>query len=512
MSFDSQSNNKRIAKNTLLLYLRMLFLLVLNLYTSRVILQVLGVENYGIYNVVGGIVVVFSFLNGAMTSSTQRFLNYDLAKEDIAELRNTFFTAVTIHILIALAILLLSETLGLWFLNVKMNIPDERMIAANVVFQCSIITMMVNIISVPYNALIIAHERMSAFAYISIIEAILKLTVVYLLYISSFDKLIVYAVLLAIISFVIRYIYTRYCKNKFEESHFKFKIDCLQKDKLKKMGSFAGWNMFGNLALICVTQGLNILLNLFFGPVVNAARAVAVQVQGTVQQFSANFQTALNPQIVKSYAKSNFDYLYSLLYRGCKFSFFVVLIFALPLFLTADEVLCLWLKTPPAQSAEFLQVIMLTSLIDCLSNPLNNVINATGRIKSFQIINGILMLSVVPVSYILLLFINNALIVFIIQGCFTLITHFVKLRFVNTLIGMPVVSYVRNVYVPIMAVMTLSCILPLWYHVNASNNIISFFLTCAICELSIFGSVFSFGLDNNERKMILSKLKNAIKK
>lgn len=315
----TQNNNKRIAKNTLLLYLRMIFLLSISLFTSRVVLQTLGVEDYGIYNVVGGVVALFAFLNGAMTGATQRYLNFDLAKNDTKALSETFNTALIIHSLIALTLILLSETVGLWFMYEKMVIPEERMTAAMWVLQCAILVMSVNIISVPYNAAIIAHEKMGAFAYISLLEATLKLLIVYMLYISPVDKLILYAILLLTVSVVIRFVYSSYSHKHFKETHFRFIWNTV---KLKEMGAFASWNLIGNLALMGVTQGLNMLLNVFFGPVVNAARGVAVQVQGAIQQFANNFQTAINPQITKSYASNQLEYMHSLICRGAKFSFF----------------------------------------------------------------------------------------------------------------------------------------------------------------------------------------------
>lgn len=316
------SSNQRIAKNTLLLYFRMFLMMGVSLYTSRVVLQTLGVEDFGIYSVVGGIITMFAFINGGMVSATQRFITFELARGCMDRLKSVFSTSLQIHALISLIVVLLGETVGFWFLYEKMVIPDSRMQAAVWVYQCSIIACVVNIMSIPYNADIVAHEKMSAFAYISIVEAFLKLGIVYLLLLSPWDKLKVYAVLLLIVQLVIRFVYSYYCHKHFEEASYQHQMD---KPLFREMVGFAGWSFWGNLAGVLYTQGLNIMLNIFFGPVVNAARGIAVQVQSAVQQFVSNFQMALNPQITKTYATGNLSQMHSLMFRSARFSFFIVL-------------------------------------------------------------------------------------------------------------------------------------------------------------------------------------------
>ena len=500
----TQNNNKRIAKNTLLLYLRMIFLLSISLFTSRVVLQTLGVEDYGIYNVVGGVVALFAFLNGAMTGATQRYLNFDLAKNDTKALSETFSTALIIHSLIALTLILLSETVGLWFMYEKMVIPEERMTAAMWVLQCAILVMSVNIISVPYNAAIIAHEKMGAFAYISLLEATLKLLIVYMLYISPVDKLILYAILLLTVSVVIRFVYSSYSHKHFKETHFRFIWNTV---KLKEMGAFASWNLIGNLALMGVTQGLNMLLNVFFGPVVNAARGVAVQVQGAIQQFANNFQTAINPQITKSYASNHLEYMHSLICRGAKFSFFMVLFMSLPFLIMTDQALALWLKTPPAYTSTFLRIILLNVMIDCLSNPLNNAVNASGKIRTFQLTNGVLMLSVVPLAYVALRMYANPSLAFFTQLVITGIAHFIKLSFTKERTGLPLSYYARKVYLPVTTVGILSPIIPYsLYNSHGTKDLLSFFITGFLCLVSVALTAYIFGLSKNERAVINTKL------
>lgn len=317
---DIAANNKRIAKNTLMLYIRMLFMMGVSLFTSRVILETLGVEDFGIYSVVGGIITMFAFINGGMVSATQRFITFEIGKGNVEKLKSVFSTSLQIHALISLIIILLGETVGLWFLYEKMVIPEARMDAAMWVYQCSIIACVVNIMSIPYNADIVAHEKMSAFAYISIVEVSLKLIIVYLLLLSPWDKLIVYAILLLLVQFSIRFVYSHYCHKHFEETNYKHQWN---KPLLYEMISFAGWSFWGSLSVVLYTQGLNMLLNVFFGPVVNAARGIAVQVQSAVQQFTTNFQMALNPQITKNYAVGDLDQMHSLMFRSARFSFFL---------------------------------------------------------------------------------------------------------------------------------------------------------------------------------------------
>ena len=310
---NSSSNNKRIAKNTLLLYIRMLFLMVVSLYTSRVVLNALGVEDFGIYNVVGGVVAMFSMLSGSLSAAITRFITYELGTGNKENLKKIFSSSVTIQIGLAVLIALLAEAVGVWFLNVKMNIPDARMVAANWVFQFSILTFAINLISVPYNASIIAHERMSAFAYISILEAIGKLAIAFLITVSPMDRLIFYSLLMCAVALLVRLVYGYYCKKHFEECTYHFLWD---KELLKRMFGFAGWNFIGASSAVLRDQGGNVVINLFCGPVVNAARGIASQVNTAVHGFVSNFMTALNPQITKSYASGNRDYMMTLIFQG----------------------------------------------------------------------------------------------------------------------------------------------------------------------------------------------------
>lgn len=392
-------NNKRIAKNTLLLYFRMILIIIVGLYTSRVVLNTLGVSDYGIYNVVGGIVAMLAFLNSAMVAASQRFISFELGTGNMEKLKKVFCTSVSIHIALAVIILLIAETLGLWFVNTHLNIPPERMEAANWVYQCSILTLLLTIVSVPYNSCIVAHEHMKAFAYVSIVEAVLKLLIVYLLLLGDFDKLIFYAILVVVVALIIRIIYGIYCKRNFEECSYRFVFD---KQLFKEMFAFAGWSIIGNFGFAFKDQGSNVILNLFFGTAVNAARGIALQVNGIISNFSNNFTMALNPQITKQYAAGDVEASVKLVYAGCRYSFYLLLLIAVPVMINIDYLLQLWLGTVPEYTSQFLMLALIAALIDVMARPLVTALQATGRIKIFQIVICIVVLCELPLAYVIL--------------------------------------------------------------------------------------------------------------
>lgn len=351
MEGTSNQNNKRIAKNTIFLYIRMVFLMAISLFTSRVLLNALGVVDFGIQNVVGGFVSMFQLVSGTMATTISRFFTYEMGLGNKQKLNVIFSTSINIQIAFIVLIFILAESFGIWFLNYKMIIPPERLIAANWVFQLCLISFCINIISVPYNAIIIAHERMLTFAYISILDAILKLLIVYAVIISPWDRLIVYSFLLCMVAILIRLIYGIYCKKHFEECTYHYVWD---KPLLIKMFGFAGWNYLGTGASILRTQGLNVLMNLFFGTTVNTAKGLVTQVESAVTQFVGNFTMALNPQITKSYAHGDKEYMYTLVCMGAKYSYFLMLVIALPLAFEAHYVLELWLGNVPEFTDIFL--------------------------------------------------------------------------------------------------------------------------------------------------------------
>ena len=499
---DTSSANKRIAKNTLVLYVRMLFTMGISLFTSRVILQTLGVEDYGISSVVGGVISMFTFINAAMVSSTQRYLNFELVRGDANQLRSVFSTSLQIHALIALAIIVLSETVGLWFLNEKLVIPDARMTAAMWVYQCSILSCAVSIMSTPYNAVIVAHEKMSAFAYISILDVSLKLLVVYLLVVLPFDKLIILAILNLLVQLFIRYIYTLYCHRHFPESYFQFRFN---KTLFKEMFGFAGWSFWGNLAAILYTQGLNMMLNIFFGPIVNAARGIAVQVQSAVQQFVGGFQTALNPQITKNYASNNLPQMHSLMFRSARFSFLLLFFLSLPVLMETNFILTLWLKTVPDDAVIFTQIMICISLIYTTANPCIIANQATGKVKIYQMVVGGILLLILPISYVVLKLGAPAYSVFIVHFCIESLAQFSRMYMLRKLIHLPLWQYMKNIYIPIVSTVVIAIILPLVVRMQVAEGWLRFLAVGFTCVLSVGASSYFIGFTKQERVFFLDK-------
>ena len=504
----STVNNKRIAKNTMLLYVRMLFTMSITLYTSRVILQVLGIEDFGIYNVVGGIITMFAFINGGMISATQRYITFEIGRGHLQRLRSVFSTSLQIHAFLSLIIVFLGETLGIWFLYNQLNIPSDRMVAAMWVYQCSIIACVVNIMSIPYNADIIAHEKMSAFAYISVVEVILKLAIVYLLLISPFDKLIAYALLILFVQLIIRLVYTHYCHKHFEESRYKHQWNT---DLLKEMSSFAGWSFWGNLAGVLYTQGLNMMLNIFFGPVVNAARGIAVQVQNAVLQFVTNFQMALNPQITKSYASGDLDNMHMLMFRSARFSFFLLFFLTLPIILETEYILSLWLGQIPENTVIFIQIMIVISLIYTTANPCVIANQATGNVKVYQIVVGGILLLILPISYVVLKMGAPAYSVFIVHFCVECLAQFARMYMLRNMLSLPIVKYLLNIYIPILLTVLVAIICPLYVKSFFEAGFCRFFIVALTCVFSVGLSVLLIGLSKSERSLILDKLFRLIK-
>ena len=499
---DTSSANKRIAKNTLVLYVRMLFTMGISLFTSRVILQTIGVEDYGISSVVGGVISMFTFINAAMVSSTQRYLNFELVRGDANQLRSVFSTSLQIHALIALAIIVLSETVGLWFLNEKLVIPEARMTAAMWVYQCSILSCAVSIMSTPYNAVIVAHEKMSAFAYISILDVSLKLLVVYLLVALPFDKLIILAILNLLVQLFIRYIYTLYCHRHFPESYFQFRFN---KTLFKEMFGFAGWSFWGNLAAILYTQGLNMMLNIFFGPIVNAARGIAVQVQSAVQQFVGGFQTALNPQITKNYASNNLPQMHSLMFRSARFSFLLLFFLSLPVLMETNFILTLWLKTVPDDAVIFTQIMICISLIYTTANPCIIANQATGKVKIYQMVVGGILLLILPISYVVLKLGAPAYSVFIVHFCIESVAQFSRMYMLRKLIHLPLWQYMKNIYIPIVSTVAIAIILPLVVRMQVAEGWLRFLAVGFTCVLSVGASSYFIGFTKQERVFFLDK-------
>ena len=499
-------NNKRIAKNTLMLYIRMLITMVVGLFTSRVVLQSLGVEDYGIYNIVGGFVSLFSLLSGSLSAAISRFLTFELGKGNIDNLRKVFSSAVTIQIGLSLIIVILAETVGLWFLDSKLVIPEERMFAAHCVYQLSILTFVISLISVPYNAAIIAHERMSAFAYMSILDVTGKLLIAYSLFYASTDRLILYGILGAILSLLNRLIYGIYCKRNFEECTYRFFFDFTL---LKQMFGFAGWNFIGASSAVLRDQGGNIILNIFGGPAVNAARGIAMQVNSCIHGFVGNFMVALNPQITKSYASGEHSYMMSLIYKGARFSYYILLL-SLPIIINASYILNLWLGIVPEHTVAFVQLVLIFAMSESLANPLVTAMLATGRIRNYQLVVGGLQMMNLPLSYILLRCGYPPESVLIVAIFISVCCEMSRLYILRNMIQLSMRSFLREVYFNVIGVSLVSAVLPLVLFFILPDNFLGFVVNCIVCVLSTMLVILYLGLKKGERQMIYEKVTNIV--
>lgn len=509
MASQTTDNNKKIAKNTLLLYFRMLLMMFVTLFTSRVVLDKLGVTDYGIYNVVGGVVAMLGFLNSSMSNAVQRYLSFEIGKNNEDGVNRIFNVSLFAHAGIAVFVFVVMEIVGVWYLNTHMNIPAERMDAANWVLQCSIFTTLFTILQVPYNAIIISKEQMGIYAYISILEVVLKLLVVYMLAIGNFDKLKLYSVLIMVVTIGIVMIYRFYCTRKYKEAKFKFIKDW---NLLKQIVGFASWNVLGELAWVFTGQGVNIILNSFFGPVVNAARGLAEQVNGAVNRFVANFQTAVNPQLIKNYASDQLGEMKTLLFRSTRFSYYLLLALSLPIILKMDFILHLWLKEVPDYTTGFCQLVLVSSLVSTLSNLLAQVARAYGKIRNYQIIVSIFLLLNFPLSYIVLKFGCSPLSTMIVNIGVNAMLLFVRLRLTNRMIQMTYGSFIRNVLFPVIIVTAVALVIPLTIYFMLDNSIISFIIVCLVSFVSVGVSTYALGMNANERLYILSAISKIITK
>ena len=495
-----------------MLYFRMLITLVVSLYTSRVILNTLGVEDFGIYNVVGGFVTMFGFLNSAMATATQRFLAFEIGRNDRTELRNVFSMSVNIHILISIVILFFAETVGLWFVYNQLTIPPDRVSAALWVYQFSILMLMVNMLSVPYNAMIIAHERMNVFAWVSIIEVILKLLIVFMLQWFGFDKLKLYAILMFGVALLIRIIYGMYCNKNFKESKFRYYWN---KSLFKTLINYAGWNLWGNAAGVIMGQGVNILLNIFFGPVVNAARGIAFQVQGAINQFVINFQMAMNPQIIKSYAAGDLKYMHQLIFQGAKYSFFLLYILSLPIIIETEAILKLWLKIVPMYTVIFTRLVIINILVDSVSGPLMVAAQASGKIKLYQsVIGGILILNL-PFSYLFLkLGFSPELTMYVSIGI-SILCLFIRLVILEKIVNIDVYGFIKSVIVKSIIVGLLSVLAPLGIYMHMDASLDRLIIVGLVSIVITIGTVIIVGLNKIERmyfKEVMLKVVNILPK
>lgn len=500
-------NNKRIAKNTLALYFRMILTMIVSLFTVRIVLNTLGVVDYGIFNVVAGIVSMFSFLSGTMASASQRFFSFEIGKNNPKKLKGTFSAMVIIYAAIGLVIILGTETIGLWFLNYKMVIPPDRLIAARWVYHFSILSFVMSIITIPYQAVIIARERMKAYAYISIIEVLLKLLIVYLLLIFSFDKLKLYALLMFSATVIVTFIYRTYCKNKFQEAKFNILID---KQMFLEILSYSGWNIIGSVSVALRDQGVNILLNLFFNPVVNAARGIAFQINAVLLNFTNNFYTAVRPQITKSYASGDLKYMRELVFQSSKFAFYLMMFLSIPLLLETEYILTLWLKNLPQDVIIFSQLVIINSLVEVMNLPLVSAIQATGQMKLYQTTVSVILLLNLPVSFVFLKMGFPPEITMIISIIISLISFIPRLIICQKTTQIPAILYFKNVFLKNLTVFTFTFIIPLLISFIIHDGFIRLTIICFSEIISGALIVYFLGLTKIEqehlKKLVINKL------
>lgn len=507
---NNQENNRKIAKNTLLLYFRMFFTIIIGLYTSRVVLSSLGISDYGIYNLVGGVVSMLAFLNVGMSGATQRFITYEMGKGNLNSLQNVFNNAVITHLILGVFIVLILEVGGIWLINNKLVIPSDRLFAANCVYQCSVITFFISVISVPYNACIIAHERMGQFAYISILESVLKLVIAIVIAYSHFDKLICYAILILLCQILIRFIYTMYCKKNFEECIFNFTFD---KKLFVKMFSFASWGCIGNMGFSLKDQLSNIILNLFFGTAINAARGVATQVNSIINGFAANFSMAINPQITKEYAKGNKQRCFDLTMAGAKYSFFLLSMITIPVIINIDYILYVWLGNVPDYTGQFVTIILIASCVYSMSHTMSTAILATGHVKLFQSLLAITMLIEVPIAYVILYLGGTpymALLPCIFTNALSLFLRIYILKHYDSIYS--VRYFVFKIFLKNSIMFIVAYLLIYFLSTRFEDGIAKLFIT-SIFSIILYSSIlYVFGLNKDEKKFVVNRIYKIMKK
>ena len=499
-----KTNNKTIAKNTLFLYFRMMFTMVISLFTSRIILQKLGVDDYGIYQAVGGVVGFLSFINGALSTGSSRFLTYALGEGNVEKLRRTFSTTLNIHILIAILIVVVAETIGLWFLYNKMVIAPDRLSAAVYTYHLSILTAVFTLTQVPYNATIVAHEKMSIYAYMSIFEVSAKLLICYLLAIGDFDRLMMYATLLLGVQVGIMCFYRLYCTHHFEEARFSFSFD---KKIFREIAGFSGWSMFANASIALNSQGVLILLNMFFAPAVVAARAISLQVNMAANQFVSNFRQAANPQIVKKYAAGDHEGAKHLLLESTKYSYYMMYLIALPVCLLAYPLLKLWLGVVPDYTVPFLQLVIVQSLFQVFDTSFYMALYAKGRLRENALTAPIIAFMIFPITYLFFKLGYSPLVL----SWTSLVVYAILGMLQKPLLIMKIVDYklseIWGVYRACIIVTLISLPIPIIvYSVLDTTVLINFILVSVVSVLSVGITVFFFGIDRMVRKKVIGKV------
>lgn len=501
------ADNKRIAKNTFLLYIRTFFVMIISFFTSRLVLQALGVEDYGVYNVVGGIVAMFAVISNSLSAAISRFITFEIGRGDKYRLQQVFSTSKTVLLILAIVVVLLSELVGTWFLKTQMQIPEGRMQAAVWVMHTSILSFFVNLIAIPYTACVIAHEHMKAFAYISLFEAFLKLGICLILNISPIDKLVFYAILMAFLSVLIRTVYSIYCHRQFSESRTPYRLN---KPIFKEIFGFAGWSFFTSINSTLSNQGVNMLINVFFGVTFNAARGLANQVQGAMSQFVSSFVSAINPQITKSYAAGEIDNMHSLICRGARFSYYLTLVMVVPVFFEAEAILSIWLTIVPEKAVIFTRLSLIYILMDGAGYTSYTANLATGRIMKYSLVLSSITFFVFPITWLLFDFgsaVESTYYVWIIANLFY---HIARLFLTQENVGLKAMTFIKKVYVPVIKTTVLSIIPSMIIIRFMPQNMLRLCISVVV-GIGISGLMsFFVGMTKNERGVIVEKTKNVL--
>ena len=482
--------------------------MLVNLYASRVILKHLGITDFGIYNVVGGFVSMFSIISNALTTGITRFITFEIGSNNLENLKKVFSTSVIIQIIISLILLVLVETFGVWFLNNHMTIPSDRMVAANWVLQFSAITFCINLISIPFTADLIAHEHMKIYAYITIADAILKLAICFLLSYSPIDYLVTYSILMMMVAVTIRFTYSAYCSSHFEECKFQLNFD---KKYFWQMASFSGWNMIGSSSAVLRDYGVNVLINIFYGPIANAARGIAMQVSNAVQCFSNSFIMAINPQITKSYAANKVKESIDLAFWGSRITYYLLFLIALPFLIETKKILQIWLSQVPQYSIIFVRLIVIYVLAECVSYTLVTLMLATGKIRNYQIVVGGCQMLNFPISYFILYKGASPELTIAISILIALLCLMLRLYMLKRMIGLPILDYCKSVLANCLVVSIVSLIPPFVIRLSLENEIIQSLLTFIICIGSVVLSIAIVGLNKVERIIVFKFIKNKLK-
>lgn len=503
MSEAHSSNNARIAKNTLYLYIRTFITMAVSLYTSRVVLAALGIEDFGIWSVVGGVVAMFLFIKDSLSTSVGRFLTFAIGKNDQHEINKAFSISIFIHLIFALLIVIVCESIGLWFLGQKLVIPEEKRWIADWVFHISVISTFVSIASVPFHSSLISYERMNVYAYMGLWDAFSKLIIAYVVTIVDENRLIVYGILILCCSILSTSVVIWYVHHSFPKMRYYMVRD---RQMYKEIFSFSGWSIFGNLAFMTYTQGLNMVLNMFFGPVVNAARAVSLQVEQSVRTFVTNFQVAANPQIIKNCASENWAAMHLLMFRISKFSVYLLYIFALPIVLEIDSILAIWLKDVPEHSAVFCRIMFCVIMLNTMANPIMIGVSANGEIKKYQLVVSSILLLILPVSYVCLSLGMGPASVFVVYFLFEFLACIARALIAREKIHFPIRQYIKQVVIIVGITMLMGALVPVAIRFTMADSLLRLALVLCAGFITSCLSIYFLGMNTNERRFVYEKI------